>query len=466
MAIKSINPATGETNREFEAFDKKAVVGILKSGKVAFGKWKNLSIKERGDYLFRLAGVLEKNKESYAKLITIEMGKPIRQAVAEIEKCAITARFYAQNSPKWLHDEEVSADGKRHIVVLEPIGTVLCIMPWNFPFWQALRFAIPSLALGNVVVLRHSNAVPICALAIEGTFKEAGFPENVFRTVITDHKMVETLIKSRLVDGVSVTGGLGIGSMVGKLAGKSVKKSVLELGGNDAFIVLEDADIEFAAKNAAIGRMQNNGQSCIAAKRFIVVRKVAQKFTEKFVEEVKKLKVGNPIERDVDIGPLANMQQLETLDMQVKDAVAKGGKVLVGGRRIAGKGAFYEPTLISDTKKNMKMLKEEVFGPAAPIIIVKDEKEAIKVANDSDLGLGASIWTSDESRGFEIGRKIDAGMIFINAIVKSDARLPFGGIKKSGVGRELSHYGLREFANVKTINSYSTSTTINAAVSE
>lgn len=464
--IRSINPATGEINKEFEAFDKGKVTEILKAGKIAFSEWKNLQVSERCDYLLRLADVLEKNKESYARLMTLEMGKPIRQAIAEIEKSATTARFYAHKSPEWLKGEEVSADGKRHIIKLEPIGTVLCVMPWNFPFWQALRFAIPSLALGNVIVLRHSNAVPMSALAIEEAFLEAGFPKDVFRTVLTDHKMVETLIKSRFVDGVSVTGGFGVGSSVGKLAGKSVKKSVLELGGNDAFIVLDDADIDFTAKNAAIGRMQNNGQSCIAAKRFIVVKSITNKFTEKFVQEVEKLKVGNPLEKDVDIGPLANMQQLETLDLQVKDAIAKGAKVLTGGKKIEGKGAFYQPTLVSNVKKNMKMLKEEVFGPAAPIIVVKDEKEAIKVANDSDLGLGASIWSTNEERAFEVAGKIEAGMVFINAIVKSDARLPFGGIKKSGVGRELSYHGLREFANVKTINLYSTSRETTTAVSE
>ena len=466
MVIRSINPATGETNAQFEAFDKKKALGVVKETKKAFASWKDLSISERCAYLKSLGKTLLSNKESYAKLITIEMGKPIGQAIAEIEKSAATAEIYSQRSEEWLRDEEVKADGKRHLVTFEPIGTVLCVMPWNFPFWQALRFAIPSLALGNVVVLRHSNAVPMCALAIEKAFLEAGFPENVFRTVIADHKTVEAMIKSKFIDGVSVTGGFAVGSIVGKIAGKSVKKSVLELGGNDPFIVLEDADIELAAKNAVIGRMQNNGQSCIAAKRFIVVESVAEKFTQKFVEGVRRLKVGNPLEGDVDVGPLANMQQVETLDAQIKDAIAKGGKVLVGGKRIEGKGAFYEPTLISNVKKNMKIVKEEVFGPAAPIIVAKDENQAIRIANDSELGLGASVWTRDEKRGMEVARKLDAGMTFVNAIVKSDARMPFGGIKKSGVGRELSYYGLREFANVKTINVYPSSEIVGINVSE
>jgi len=466
VKIRSTNPATGELNQEFEALDKKGAIAALKQTKGAFKSWKSLGIKERCGYLKRLSAILLKNKESYARLITIEMGKPISQAIAEIEKSAMTAELYSEKSEGWLKEEEVEADGKRHLVTFEPIGTVLCVMPWNFPFWQALRFAIPSLALGNTIVLRHSNAVPMCAVAIEGAFREAGFPEGVFRTVITDHKTVEAMIKSKFVDGVSVTGGLGVGSTVGKIAGKSVKKSVLELGGNDPFIVFADADIESAAKNAVVGRMQNNGQSCIAAKRFIVVKEVAEQFTKKFVEEVTKLKVGNPLEAEINIGPLANNQQVATLEEQVNDAVAKGAKVLTGGSRIKGDGAFYQPTIITNVKKNMRIVKEEVFGPAAPIIVVKNEEEAIKVANDSDLGLGASIWTADEQRGLEVGRQLEAGMVFVNAIVKSDARLPFGGIKKSGVGRELSKYGLKEFANVKTINIYASSSHTSINVSE
>lgn len=466
MAIQSINPATGEINREFVPFDKKRVKGILKGSQRAYLKWKALRIEERCKALRGLGAVLLKNKEEYARMITIEMGKPIAQARAEIEKCASTAQLYAENSEKWLQDEEVDADGKRHLVTFEPIGTILCVMPWNFPFWQALRFAIPSLALGNTVILRHSNSVPICALAIEDAFRQAGFPEGVFSTAITDHRMVEYMIKSKMVEGVSVTGGFGIGSIVGKLAGKSVKKSVLELGGNDAFIVLEDADIDFAAKNAIVGRMQNNGQSCIAAKRFILVKGIADKFTEKFAQEVRNLKVGNPLDEGIDVGPLANAQQVATLKEQVDDGVAKGAKVIVGGKKIDGKGAFYAPTVITDVKKNMKIMKEEIFGPVAPIIIAKNEKDAIRIANDSDLGLGSSIWTSDEERGLAIARQIEAGMVFINSIVKSEARMPFGGIKRSGFGRELSKYGLREFANVKTINIYSSSREVEKHVSE
>jgi len=466
MAIQSINPATGEINGQFETFDKKKIVEVLKNSQKAYRYWKSLQISERCNALRELAKTLLKNKEKYAKMITVEMGKPMAQARAEIDKCATTAQLYAENSQNWLNDEEVVADGKKHRITFEPIGTILCVMPWNFPFWQALRFAIPSLALGNVVILRHSNSVPMCAVAIEEAFREAGFPENVFTTVITDHKMVEYMIKSRMVEGVSVTGGFGVGSTIGRLAGKSVKKSVLELGGNDAFIVLEDADIDFAAKNAVVGRMQNNGQSCIAAKRFILVKGIAERFTEKFAEEVRKLKVGNPLDADVDIGPLANAQQVAALKEQVEDGIAKGARIIIGGKKIEGRGSFYEPTVITNVKRNMRIMKEEIFGPVAPIIVAKNEKDAIRIANDSDLGLGASIWTSDENRGVAIARQIEAGMVFINGIVKSDAKMPFGGIKRSGIGRELSKYGLREFANVKTINLYSSSREVEKHVSE
>lgn len=382
------------------------------------------------------------------------MGKPIKQGVAEVEKCAWTAEVYADNGEKWLEEELVQADGKKHIVTFEPLGVILSVMPWNFPFWQALRFGIPTLTAGNVSILRHSNVVPMCALTIEEAFKEAGFPENVFRTIITDHKLVASLIRSDLINGVTVTGSVGVGSRVGQLAGKYIKKFVLELGGSDPFVVLEDANIQFACKSAAQGRLINSGQSCIAAKRFIVVKEIAEEFTEKFVEFTKALKVGNPLEQDTDVGSLVNEQQRQLLEAQVKDAVDKGATVLTGGKRIEGRGFFYEPTILSNVKKNMKVVKEEVFGPVAPIIVVKNEKEAIRVANDSEFGLGASVWSTNEEGVIRVARALQAGAVFVNGIVKSDPRLPFGGIKKSGIGRELSHYGLKEFVNIKAINIY------------
>ncbi|MDE1762376.1 MAG: NAD-dependent succinate-semialdehyde dehydrogenase [Candidatus Micrarchaeota archaeon] len=459
MKINSVNPATEEVNGEFEVFDRKAAVGVAKLARAAFKEWGNEHVDARARHLLSLSEVLTRNRERYARLITIEMGKPIKQALAEIDKCAATAQVYAKNGREWLSDEQLSSDGTRHMVAFEPLGTILSVMPWNFPFWQALRFAIPALTVGNTSVLRHSNAVPMCALAIEEAFVEAGFPQNTFRTVITDHRGVGALIRSSHIDGVSVTGGLGVGQEVGKMAGKMVKKFVLELGGNDPFIVLDDADLNFTCRNAAIARMQNTGQSCIAAKRFIVTERIAEQFTANFKEEVERMRVGNPLEMSTDIGPLANAQQVETLESQVRDAADKGGRIILGGKRIGGKGAFFEPTIITNVSKRMRVLREEVFGPVAPIIVVKDEKQAIRVANDSDLGLGASIWTEDAEKAEAIARSLEVGMVFVNSIVKSDPYLPFGGIKKSGIGRELSKYGLREFANVKAINFYPASHT-------
>ncbi len=454
MIVKSINPATEETNKEFEAFSKEQTIRTFKDSRKAFDTWKKLTIEKRSDYMRNLAKALRDNKAEYARLMTIEMGKPIKQSMAEVEKCAWTAEVYADNSKKWLEEEIVQTDSKKSYVTFQPLGVIFSIMPWNFPFWQAFRFGIPALAAGNVSVLRHSNAVPMCSLAIEEAFKLAGFPENVFKSVITDHKIVSYLIKSKHVDAVSLTGSVEAGSRIGQLAGKSIKKFVLELGGNDPFIVLEDADLELACKNAASARTLNSGQSCIAAKRFIVVKKIAQDFTSLFVESMRALKVGNPLDESTDIGPMANVQQLETLAAQVKDAVEKGGRIECGGKKIEGKGHFFEPTVISNVKKSMRIAKEEVFGPVATVIVVKNDKEFVKVANNSEFGLGTSVWTSDIEHGERLAREIQTGAVFVNSIVKSDPRMPFGGIKKSGIGRELSHYGLKEFVNVKSINIY------------
>lgn len=324
-------------------------------------------------------------------------------------------------------------------------------MPWNFPFWQALRCAIPALTVGNVCVLRHSNSVPICALAIEEAFKLAGFPDNVFRTIITDHETVSKLIKSKYIDAVSLTGSTEAGSTVAKVAGKSIKKVVLELGGSDPFIVLEDADIAFTCEKARTSRNNSSGQSCIAAKRFIVVKKVAKEFTERYVALTKEVIVGDPMDPSTQLGPMANEQQLLKLEEQVSDAISKGAKLECGGKRLYEKGYFYSPTVLSNIKKNMKVAKEEVFGPVSPIIVVKDEAEAIKVANSTTYGLGASIWTKDLDRGERIARQMQVGIVGVNRIVRSDPRMPFGGVKQSGIGRELSRYGLLEFANIKSV---------------
>ena len=382
------------------------------------------------------------------------MGKPIKQSLGEVEKCAWTAEVYAEKTGEWLEDEIVEADGKNHMVSFEPLGTILSIMPWNFPFWQALRFAIPTLMAGNVSILRHSNVVPQCALAIEEAFKESGFPENVFRTIITDHDAISDLIKSDHIQGVSLTGSTGAGSRVAELAGKNLKKVVLELGGSDPFIVLEDANIENAARNAVTGRTINSGQSCIAAKRFIVNEKIFEEFSKIFSENIGKLIVDDPMKMDTDVGPLVNREGLIQMEDFMKDAISRGAKMLTGGSKLDMKGYFFKPAVLVNVTTDMKVLKDEVFGPIAPVIMVKSDEEALKIANDSKFGLGASVWTDDFGKGMKIAKKLEAGDVFINSIVKSDPRMPFGGIKKSGIGRELSKYGLKEFVNVKGINIY------------
>ena len=454
MKFHTINPATEEVIGEYELMSRDKVISIVKDSGKDFEGWRSLDISERAYYFRKLAKVLRNNKQEYAEMMTIEMGKPIKQSYSEVEKCAWICEFYADYAANWLEEEIVQADGKKNIVMFQPLGTILSIMPWNYPFWQALRFGIPTLMAGNTTILKHSNQVPQCALAIEDTFRKAGFPDNVFRTVITDHELVGEIVKSDLIQGVSLTGSTGAGSKIAELAGKNLKKVILELGGSDPFIVLEDADPDFAAQNAVIGRTTNSGQSCISAKRFIVVKNVAEEFTKKFAEYMEKLIVDDPMKMETNVGPLVNELGLKSVEFQVQDAVVKGATIVTGGRRLDRKGYFYNPTVISNVRLNMKLVTEEVFGPVAPVIVVNDEQEAVRIANNSDFGLGASIWTRNEERALGMARNIDAGYIAINSIVKSDPRMPFGGIKKSGIGRELSKYGLKEFVNVKGINIY------------
>src|SRR3989338_8976156 len=454
MKFKTINPATEEVIAEHDMMPKDEILSVAGQCDDAFMQWKSTDVSARASYFRRLAQVLRHNRDKYARLMTLEMGKPIKQSLTEVEKCAWTAEVYADNAAKWLEEEIVQADGKKHFVAYEPLGVVLSIMPWNFPFWQAFRFGIPTLLAGNASVLKHSNVVPQCAMAIEDSFREAGFPENIFRSVIADRETIAQLIKSDIIKGVSFTGSTHAGARVAELAGKNLKKVVLELGGSDPFIVLEDADVEVAAKNAVTGRTINSGQSCIAAKRFIVDKKIAKEFSELFAKYMGSLKVGDPMLMETDMGPLVNKAQAEQIEEQVNDAVKKGANVLVGGKRPDRKGFFYMPTVLINVNSSMKVVKEEVFGPVAPIIIVNDEKEALETANSSEYGLGASIWTKNESKGLKMAGQIEAGCVFINSVVKSDARMPFGGVKKSGIGRELSKYGLKEFVNVKSFNVY------------
>ncbi|MCE7736871.1 MAG: NAD-dependent succinate-semialdehyde dehydrogenase [Candidatus Heimdallarchaeota archaeon] len=455
MKFTTINPTTEQSIAEYETMSYGEIGHILESSHTAYKSWKNTSMDERKMLFRRLADVLRLRKDDFAKLMVTEMGKPIKQAEAEVEKCAWTCEVYADNVDEWLHSETVIADGKEHCVIFQPLGVILSVMPWNFPFWQAFRFAIPSIIVGNTSLLKHSNNVPGCALAIEEAFTQAGFPKYVFSTILADHDQVADILESQYIHGVSLTGSTYAGAKIAKIAGTNLKKVVLELGGSDPFIVLEDADLDFAVKNAVIGRTQNNGQSCIAAKRFIVHDSVASEFCSKFAKALTNLKVGDPMDPDVDIGPMANLGEYNLIKEQIEDAIEHEGIILAGGQIPDKAGYFVEPTLVTNTNSNMKIVKDEVFGPVAPVLTFSSDSEAIKLANNTEFGLGGSVWGKDEERTKMIAEELECGSVFINSIVKSDPRMPFGGVKKSGIGRELSKYGLKEFVNVKAINIYS-----------
>ncbi len=450
--IITINPATEQTIEEFDVCTKEQVDQAVSDSKKALKIWKELGM-QRADYLVSLADELRKNKATLARLITTEMGKPIKESLEEVEKCAWVMRYYAENGIKFLQTQYVTTDAKKSFVVLEPLGVIGSIMPWNFPLWQALRFAAPSLMSGNTVVLKPSSVAPRCGIAIEDSFRNSGFPENVFQTVVGDLTTAELLLDAN-IDGVSFTGSVNVGAKVGQKALSRLKKCVLELGGSDPFIVCNDANIEKAATGALKGRFINCGQSCIASKRFFVVKDVAEEFIDKFVKKTEKLKVGDPLDEDTDIGPLVNKSALETARDQVYDAIAKGANLLTGGERIERKGFFFPPTIISKVTKEMKVMQEETFSPVAPITIVDNEDEAVKLANSSRFGLGASVWTEDLIKAERMTTMLENGMICVNNVVVSDPRLPFGGIKDSGIGRELSSYGMLEFTNIKSVRFY------------
>jgi succinate-semialdehyde dehydrogenase / glutarate-semialdehyde dehydrogenase len=450
MKIVSMNPYTEEVMKEFELMTPDQVNRGIASSREAFLAWRDLSVGERAAHVKHLGEHLRAEKRRYAEIITREMGKPIRESISEIEKCAWLCDYYAENSEQFLKPEEIKTDAKKSYVLFEPLGIVLAIMPWNFPFWQALRFGIPAITAGNAIVLKHASNVPMCALAIEEAFIKAGFPENVFLTLLIGADDALKLINDDKVDAVSLTGSRNAAERVAAVAGKRIKKVVLELGGSDPFIVFDDADVEKAAWTAASARMINTGQSCIAAKRFIVLEKVADEFRELFIARLKELKIGDPMDETTDVGPVAKQEILDSLTEQLRDARANGAEVLQVGHSFK-KGLFFPPCVVYDPKATMKVITEEVFGPIAPLITVNDEDEAVKVSNATEYGLGASIWSQKIERAERLARRIDAGIIAINGMVRSDPRLPFGGIKKSGVGRELSHYGLKEFVNIKTV---------------
>ncbi|MDZ4816665.1 MAG: NAD-dependent succinate-semialdehyde dehydrogenase [Verrucomicrobiota bacterium] len=454
MKFRTVNPATEEILNEYETLSPAAIHEKLNQAAAAYSHWKKTALSDRCNALRRLGKVLAERKEEYARHITLEMGKPITSAVAEVEKCAFAANEYADRATGWLEPESVQADGLEHIVRYESMGVILSIMPWNFPFWQAFRFAIPAVVAGNVSLLKHSSIVPACSMAIEEAFLHAEFPSGVFQSILADHDSVSRLILHPAIRGVSLTGSTSAGKHVAQQSGGALKKCVVELGGSDPFIVLDDADLEWTAKNAALGRLQNCGQSCIAAKRFIVHKKVGDRFTELFALQMRSQVMGDPLDPHTQIGPMVNRAGVEGMENQVADAVNKGAHIVTGGHRVAGKGFFYQPTLLTNVTSDMEVVKDETFGPVAPIIIADSDDHAVSLANNSPFGLGGSIWSRDIKRAEAIAEEIESGAVFINSITKSDPRMPFGGIKESGLGRELSHFGLHEFTNVKGYNLY------------
>jgi len=436
--------------REYTLLSEREINEEIVLSRKAFDLWRAMPVTERSGYVKRLANQLRAEKRTYAELMTKEMGKPIKESLGEVEKCAWLCDYYAENAPKFLETEYIKTEAMKSYITFDPLGIVLAIMPWNFPFWQAFRFGIPAISAGNVVVLKHASNVPQSALAIEDAFKKAGFPDNVFKALLIDAKDALKLIDEDRVDAVSLTGSNKAGEEVGAHAGSKIKKLVLELGGSDPFIVLDDADVEKAGRTAANARVINTGQSCIAAKRFIVHQNVAKEFKKNFVARLKELKIGDPMDESTDIGPVAKMDILRSLKEQLRDAKAKGAEV-VQAEQSFKKGLFFAPCAVYNPTKNMKVLTEEVFGPIAPIIVVKDDDEAVMAANDTEFGLGASIWSRNHERAERLASRLEAGTIAINDMVKSDPRLPFGGVKKSGFGRELSDYGLKEFVNIKSV---------------
>ena len=451
MSIASINPATNEVLKRFESLSDEQLEQKLQLASEAFRRHRKTSFAERARWMTHAAEVLENEAEHFARIMTLEMGKTLGSARAEAKKCATACRYYAENAERFLADEEVTTNATRSFIHYQPIGAVLAVMPWNFPFWQVFRFAAPALMAGNVGLLKHASNVPQCALAIEDIFLEAGFAEGVFQALLIGSDKVQKVLDDPRVAAATLTGSGPAGSKVASEAGSQIKKTVLELGGSDPFIVMPSADLNEAAQTAVRARVINKGQSCIAAKRFFSAQSVAEDFTKRFVEGMQKLRVGDPMLPTTDVGPLSTPQIASDLEKQVHDLVATGARVLTGGKRISGPGNFFEPTVITDIKTGTPAYYEELFGPVAMLFVVRDADEAIRLANDSPFGLGASAWTDDPKEQMKFVDEIESGMVFINGMVASDPRLPFGGVKQSGYGRELGAYGIREFVNAKTV---------------
>jgi succinate-semialdehyde dehydrogenase/glutarate-semialdehyde dehydrogenase len=450
--ISSINPYNGKEIKKYNVDTKTILKFKLENAHKAYEKWNKVSLRQRAAYLKALGDYLQKNKKSLAEMATLEMGKPYIQSITELEKSAVTLHYYADKGPGFLEQEIVQTDAQKSFVSFQPLGTVLAIMPWNFPYWQVFRALGPILMAGNSMVLKHASNVTGCALAIENAIKEAGLPEYLFQTIIVPSSEMEEVIAHRLINAVTFTGSTSGGSKVAELAGKHLKKQVLELGGSDAYVVLEDADLRNAVEVCVTSRLNNSGQSCISAKRFVVDKKVISTFQTQMVALMEQRKYGDPMNASTTVGPLARHDLRDQLHQQVMDSVSKGAKILCGGFIPEEEGAFYPPTVLTNVKKGMPAYDEELFGPVAAIIEAKDEEDAIRIANDSVFGLGGAIFSRNIKKAECIAEEqLQAGSVFVNDFVRSDARLPFGGIKQSGYGRELSYYGLREFTNIKTI---------------
>ena len=452
MAIAAINPATEELIKTYPETSPKDVEALLAHADRAFAGWRRTPFAHRAALFKKVAGILREHQASYAQLMAQEMGKPIAQGRSEVEKCAVGCEYYAEHAERFLAPEIIPTDAAKSFVAFEPLGIVLAVMPWNFPFWQVFRAAAPALMAGNAMVLKHASNVPGCALAIEECFRRAGLPEGLFRSVLVESARVAELIKHPLVKAVTLTGSTPAGQAVAATAGNMLKKTVLELGGSDPYLILEDADLDAAAEACAASRLVNSGQSCIAAKRFIVVQSIRQPFEALLVQKMQGARMGDPLQEETTVGPLARRDLRDALHDQVTRSVAKGARLLLGGKIPEKPGAYYPPTVLTEVAKGMPAYDEETFGPVAAILPVQDEAEAIRVANDSPFGLGAAVFTRDRQRGERIAtEQLEAGCCFVNTLVRSDPRLPFGGIKQSGYGRELSVFGIREFVNIKTV---------------
>lgn len=453
MSIKSINPYNGKVVKTYKEHTLTQIEQKINQGHQAWLKYKETNFPSRANLMLELSNNLLLEKEKLAELMALEMGKPLKDGIAEIEKCAIVCEFYATNAEIFLKDEIVKTEASKSLITHQPIGLVLAIMPWNFPFWQAFRFLAPALMAGNFGVLKHASNVSGCALSIENLVIKSGFPKHSFQTLLISGSKVEPVIANPLIKAITLTGSTEAGKKIAAQAGSLLKKTVLELGGSDAYIILEDADLELAAETCVSSRLINNGQSCISAKRFIVLKSVEKEFIKLFRKKMEAKSFGNPFDKSIDLGTMARTDLRDELHQQVQDSIKKGAKCILGGEIPKGKAAFYPPTILTNVKRGMPAYDDELFGPVASIITVKTEDEAIKVANDSVFGLGAAVFTKNIDRGELIAKeKIEAGSCFVNSLVKSDPRLPFGGIKESGYGRELGVYGIKEFINIKTVS--------------